>query len=126
MHLQDKIGGGGAVGIIWRDGLYVLVPLCSSVSLESADIHEEFGCLLCRFYLLCVYKPEMILFPLPRSGSIPPSTLVMEQVSHSKCGQYGHTTNVQNVLRVINSNTHVSLLLKTKNGKQKQQKQVSR
>jgi len=37
MYVKDKIGGGGHVGIIWRDGLYLIVPLCSSVLLEHED-----------------------------------------------------------------------------------------
>jgi hypothetical protein len=54
MYLQDKIWWSGSVGSIWRGGLYVLVPLCSSVSLEHEDhedILEDFGLLLCCSYL---------------------------------------------------------------------------
>jgi hypothetical protein len=37
MYVNDKIGGGRRIGFIWRDGLHLIVPLCSSVSLEHED-----------------------------------------------------------------------------------------
>jgi len=56
MYLQDKIfylGRGGGVGIILRDGLYVLFPLFSCLTLECEDTLEDFGFLSCFSYL-CV------------------------------------------------------------------------
>ena len=49
-----------------------------------------------------------------------PSTLATEQVSHATLDNMGTKRTYRYVLRVINSLTHVSLLLKTTNGKQEQ------
>ena len=40
MYVKDKIVGAGLVGIIWRDGLYLIVLLCSSVLLELEDYRK--------------------------------------------------------------------------------------
>ena len=49
MHLQDKIRAGRRHYFERR--LAVLVPMCSSVSLERDDIREDFGFLSCCSYL---------------------------------------------------------------------------
>jgi len=49
MQLQDKIRAGRRHYL--ERCLVVLVPMCSSVSLERDDIHEDFGLLLCCSYL---------------------------------------------------------------------------
>jgi hypothetical protein len=50
LHLQDKIWAGRRHYLERR--LAVLVPTCSSVSLEHDDIHEDFGVLLCCSHYL--------------------------------------------------------------------------
>jgi hypothetical protein len=40
MYVKDKIIGVGLVGIIWRDGLYLIVMLCSSVLMEHEDYRK--------------------------------------------------------------------------------------
>jgi len=49
MHLQDKIRAGHRHYLERR--LAVLLPMCSSVSIERDDIREDFGFLLCCSYL---------------------------------------------------------------------------
>ena len=49
MHLQDKIRAGRRHYLERR--LAVLVPMCSSVSLERDDIREDFGILLLLLFI---------------------------------------------------------------------------
>jgi hypothetical protein len=59
LHLQDKIRAGRRHYLERR--LAVLLPMCSSVSMECDDIHEDFLLLLCCSHL-SLWKREMIPF----------------------------------------------------------------